>query len=327
MLHSIRLAVLALLVGSAVWLSACTPQTTLEITSTPTRRGTLIPFYSATPSSTPSPIDRITPSPLPSPTPTMRSHTIQRGQDLGGIAFSYRVSLQALLEANPGVDPYLLVVGSTLNIPPSVDAAEQTPVPTPVAVELSPANCSIGREGGAWCFAIVTNHQEYDVEGVSAIIRVADEKAEHVVSQTAITPLDLLPSGSTLPLAAYFQPRLPAEPLQVSIELLTSLPVPSDHLRYLPAGVENLIVRISEDGLEAEVTGEVRIDVEEEVTGWVRVALVAYNSEGKVIGLRRWDSENPLQSGRGQFFRSWVYSTGAEIERIEAYIEARPDQR
>jgi LysM repeat protein len=325
--HPIRLVVLAMLVITVTLVAACAPQATQEPAPTPTRQGTLVPFHSATPSSTPSPVDQTTPTPLPSPTPTMRSHTIQRGQDLGGIAFSYRVSLQALLEANPDVDPYFLVVGSNLNIPPSLEPAEQTPVPTPVAVEISPVLCSIGREGGAWCFTLVTNPQDYDVESVSAIIRIADENAGEVISQVAFGPLDLLPAGGSMPLAAYFPPRLPKAPLQASAELLTSLPVFPGSERYLSVQIENLDVNISEDGLSGEVRGEIIPGEAGQEDSLVRMVLIGYDSQGNIAGLRRWENENPLRAGRRHPFTIWVYSTGAEIEQVEVFAEARLDQR
>lgn len=314
---------LFVLILAAALVSACTPQAIPLPTHTVEVQGTLIPFYTATPSRTPAPVDRTTPTPLPSPTPTMRSHTIRRGQDLGGIAYAYRVSLQALMDANPDVNPYLLVVGSTLNIPPSRVVVGQTPMPTPVSVQLSPVHCNAGREGGAWCFAHVTNPQEFDIESVSAVIRIAGEQVDQVISQVAIAPLDLLPAGGTIPLAAYFPPVVPNEPLQASIELLTSLPVLAENERYVQVQIEDLRVAISEDGLSAEVSGELLPGENEEANIIARVALVAYDGDGQVVGVRRWDSEAPLSAGSGLAFTTWVYSMAGPIERVAALAEAR----
>ncbi|HSV85912.1 MAG TPA: LysM domain-containing protein [Levilinea sp.] len=324
--HPNRFSLLALMLAAAL-ISACAPQAIPVPTHTPLPQGTLIPFSTTTPSLTAPPIERTTPTPLPSPTPTMRSHTIRRGQDLGGIAFAYRVSLQALMAANPDVNPNLLVVDSTLNIPHSAVVSGQTPVPTPVPVQLSPVHCNRGREGGAWCFALASNRQDYDIESVSAIIRIAGEKVDHVVSQVAVAPLDLLPAGGRIPLVAYFPPRIPDEPLQASIELVTSLPVFPENERYVQVLIEDLAVTISEDGLEAEVSGEL-IHRENEATDVIaRIALVAYDGEGYVVGVRRWDSDAPLPAGSGLPFTSWVYSTGGQILRVDAFAEARRDQR
>jgi LysM repeat protein len=320
----IRYVVLAIILSIAAAITACTPQTIQDPIPTSTLPGTLTPFHTATISSTPTPIDRTTPSPLPSPTPTLRSHIITRGEDLGGIAFRYRVGLPALLEVNPDVDPYFLVVGSTLNIPTSNEPIEQTPAPTPVAIQFSPVECNPGRDGGAWCFVLVTNPQSFDVESISAIIRVADEGAEEVISQIAVAPLDLLPAGSSMPLAAYFPPKLPNEPLQASAELLTSLPVFPDSERFLPVKIEELTINISDGGMEAEVSGQVKLADGEQEAGLVWVAAVAYDQHGAVIGLRRWENKTPLPGGKGQRFTFWVYSTGSAIERVEVLAEAKP---
>jgi len=46
-----------------------------------------------------------------------RTHTVQSGETLFAIARKYGVKLDALLAANPGLDPKRLKVGQTLNVP------------------------------------------------------------------------------------------------------------------------------------------------------------------------------------------------------------------
>jgi LasA protease len=75
--------------------------------------------------------------PLPSPTPdqphllpTVRSaseqYVIQSGDTLGGVATMYGVDLDSILASNPGVDPYLLSIGQTINIPAPVPGVPGT---------------------------------------------------------------------------------------------------------------------------------------------------------------------------------------------------------
>ena len=52
----------------------------------------------------------------PSP-PSFRKHTIRQGETLYIIARKYGVSVDALLKANPGIDPRKLQVGQTINVP------------------------------------------------------------------------------------------------------------------------------------------------------------------------------------------------------------------
>lgn len=57
------------------------------------------------------------------------SYTIRPGDTFYAIAARYGISLQALIAANPGVDPNRLVVGQTICIP---TVAPPTPVTPPV---------------------------------------------------------------------------------------------------------------------------------------------------------------------------------------------------
>ena len=62
---------------------------------------------------TPSP----TPTPNPVPTPAARGHTVRPGETMAAIARLYRIDLNALLAANPGVDPRRLQPGQRVIVP------------------------------------------------------------------------------------------------------------------------------------------------------------------------------------------------------------------
>ena len=68
------------------------------------------------------PIVDTAPPPQPIPAATTE-HTIAKGEYLSTIAKKYGVSLKAILEANPGVDPKRLQIGKKLNIPAPTAAA------------------------------------------------------------------------------------------------------------------------------------------------------------------------------------------------------------
>ncbi len=57
------------------------------------------------------------PHPLPPPREFVDSYTVQAGDTLGSIAQGYGITLEALMQANPSVDPNLIAVGTVLNIP------------------------------------------------------------------------------------------------------------------------------------------------------------------------------------------------------------------
>jgi len=308
----------------AFLLTACTPAPVIPI-PIPTHAGELTPYRTRTPAATQTPGRPATSTSLPSPTTTPRTHIIQRGETMLGIALLYRVSLEALIAANPKVNPNLMVVGTTLVIPASSGTQvtpDILPTPTPVTVRLEAVNCVADAGGGAWCFVLARNRQKKSVENVSGLIRIADINGEKMQTQTAFALLNLIPAGAALPLAAYFPAPVPF-PLQASAELLTALPSSGNDQRYLPVKLEDFRVDIAGNGRSAVVKGTLALDVEEGQASLVWVAVVAYDAAGQVVGLRRWENQAPLKKGGKMDFSQEVYSSGDPIARAEALVEAR----
>lgn len=90
---------------------------------------------------------------------TVEGYVIQPGDTLGVIANTWTVSVSALQEANPGVDPGNLQVNGLLTIPPwgtGIDAADLRPRVTPVASTRQPGDPPLEHEvvGGDFIAAI-----------------------------------------------------------------------------------------------------------------------------------------------------------------------------
>lgn len=313
------LAVAALVLAA----SACSAPPAPSVTSTPTPRYELTPYQARTKTPSPAHITPATPTPLPSATPTPQTHVVVKGQDMFGIALYYGVSLEALQTANPTVNPNFLSIGTSLVIPgegrPTPTVANPTPTALPVQT-LDP-NCLPSQEGGLWCFVAVTNPGDGRLESLSARLRLASPAGEYREVE-AYSPLNLLEPGEQMPLAAYFSGPLPQE-VQITGEILTALPVSDEDLRYLPARLEGIIFEVVSGGLSAEVSGEILVEGEAQAqTVWV--VLTAYDAGGQVVGLRRWENEQPLLVGERLAFVAQVYSLGPVIARVEALVEARP---
>jgi LysM repeat protein len=90
-----------------------TPDTNVAVTPAPETNVT-----------TPAPAPVVTPAPVvePTPPPTTEDYTVIKGDVLATIAKKSNVSLKALLEANPGVDPKKLKVGQKLHLPQAAAA-------------------------------------------------------------------------------------------------------------------------------------------------------------------------------------------------------------
>jgi hypothetical protein len=194
-----------------------------------------------------------------------------------------------------------------------------------VSLSLEQPNCLPAADGGAWCFVLVRNDQDFSIESLQATIRLADQQASQVLSQTAFAALNQVLPGGTLPLMAYFAPPLPAPPYQASVELNAALPVAPDSLRYLPVTVAGNMESLSPSGQAARVSGSVQLGETDQSASQVWVAAAAFDSAGHVVGVRRWEQGGlSLSAGESLPFSFQVYSAGPAIERVEFWAEAQP---
>ena len=90
----------------------------------------------------------VTPEPTPTPVPTeTRVHVVARGESLSTIAQKEHVSLKALQEANPTVEPTKLQIGQKLNIPGGSTSTASTTSTT--AVEPGATDVYVVKSGDA----------------------------------------------------------------------------------------------------------------------------------------------------------------------------------
>ncbi len=259
-----------------------------------------------------------------------------------GIAIQYGIELDALLAANPTVNPRLLSVGTELVIPLNGNDAEVMPTLTPVALSLSDPRCYPSTDGGAWCVIQVENTRDFSLENLSAWIGLFDDSGDQFASETAYSPLNHLPPGGRLPLMAFFPPPLP-DSFTVRSELLTSFTIREDIPRYLKAAIQLESIETSEDGIEAIVNGQV---VFTSSAGppprQVGVVITALGADDRIVGMRK--AEYSLSCGTPQesvtpqtpsitstvsscpplSFELSVYSLGPQIHQVEGLVEATP---
>ncbi len=293
--------------------------------NTPTA-GLLTPYATRTASSTPPPPDPATVTPFPTPTSTPRTHVVNTGEDMLSIAFRYGITLEELKAANPEVNPNLMSVDTVLIIPAasqSETTAGALPSPTAAGALLGEVICYPSAEGGLWCFAPVENPNDFPLESITAQVRLADAAGVQIEERTALTPLNLLPAHSTLPLMVYF-PGPVAPVYQVNASFQTALPVQSGESRYLPAQIENLQIDLNAAGLSAQVSGEVFIPQNTSPVRSVWIAAIAYNAEGDINGVRRWENTDSLAAGDKLPFSLSVYSMGSPISKVDVFVEVRP---
>jgi LysM repeat protein len=258
---------------------------------------------------------------LPSPTPFV--HEVVQGDTLLAIAIRYGVPVEAILAANPGIDPRILSIGMQIVIPLGEDGQTALPTAAPLPVTLDDPACLPTLVGDLWCFVLARNSLDQPVESVAAQITLVDETGDPVASLSASPPLNLIPPGGALPLLAYFAGPLP-ENLVPTARLETAFPVRELDQRYLAAFMEIQASEISANGLSAQISGRLRLQGEDGPASELRVAAIAYAGDGSVVGTRLWEDLEGLPSGQRRAFTLTVYTLGEKIERVEVFSEARP---
>jgi LysM repeat protein len=306
-----------LLITLVLILSSCDQATPL---ATPTSRATgiLTPYHTLTPSPiVPTATIMVVIPVTPAPTPTPFTHKVIKGETMLGIAFQYGVSLDDVKAANPTVDPQFLSVGTNLVIPIRGEIPEIIPTPTPAQVSVDQSRCYRSGEGGAWCIVAVLNELKTGVENISVWIGLFTKQGVNISNETVYAALNLLKPGDTIPLMIYFKPPIPEE-IQSQSRLLSALEVVEDDPRYLKSQADIDQVVISQDGSQAEVSGEVNLGNNNSLPSQVWALAVAYDANGNIIGSRKWESAGETQ------FAITVYSLAGAIDHVMVLTEARP---
>lgn len=276
----------------------------------------LQPYLTQTPASTSTP-NVLVILETPQPTVTLQIYIVEAGDTISEIAEKFKIPQSDLIAANPDVNPNALTIGQTLFIPdpsaPIAAASTLTPVPVPVTQTV----CHPTADSGNWCFALIQNNSADALENVSAQITLFDEGQSIIASQTAFLPLDVIAPNAVLPVYVFF-PNTPAN-VRPQVQVLSAMPGGS---AYLPALLNNIITQIDWSGKSARVSGQVFLPAESNAATQVWVAAVAYDKNGTVVGVRRWEG-GALQPGGWLSFDFSVASAGGRIEAVEFFVQAR----
>jgi hypothetical protein len=190
-----------------------------------------------------------------------------------------------------------------------------------VLVPVTQTVCHPTADNGLWCFALIQNNTPDILENVSAQITLLDENNNALASQTAFTPLDIIPPNSSMPVYVFF-PNISAS-VNIQVQLLNAIQLNSNNARYLPATLNNTIAQIAWNGLTAQLSGQIHLPAESTAATQVWVAAVAYDKDGHVVGVKRWEG-GAIQPGGSITFSFLVSSLGSAIDAVEFFVQAKP---
>ena len=297
-------------------ITACAPA---PVPSQKTFNNSLEPYTIATPSPTSTPnVLVIVETPIPTSTPFV--YTIKIGDTFSELAEQFKISQDDLRAANPDVSPNSMSVGATLLIPDSSNTlAARGATPTPVPVPVTQTVCHPTADNGLWCFALIQNNTPDTLENVFAQITLLDENNNALASQTAFMPLDIIPPNESLPVYVFFPNTTASADIQVQV--LSA--IQSNTSRYLPTDLNNVVTQIDWNGLTAQLSGQVSLPAESTAATQVWVAAVAYDKDGRVVGIKRWEG-GAIQPGGSIPFSFLVSSLGSAIDAVEFVVQARP---
>ncbi|MEA5079584.1 MAG: LysM domain-containing protein [Anaerolineaceae bacterium] len=315
-----------LLLGGMLGLTACA-------SGAPTQPGgfagvdALTPYNTATSTATLTitPVNAPTQTPKPTITPTTFIYTAKTNDTMWTIAAKNGVSLDAILKANPDVNPYTLSAGTQVVVPPSSGSTSGTPTPisaTAVPLVLKEPVCAPSLTGGLYCFALVENNQEYSVQNLTAQFTLTNPETGEQVEAVGSLPLNQLKSKDSLPLFAYFAPPVFAIP-RVTLTLLTALPVSSTSTSVLEVSIQNSKIEIASDGNSATVSASLALKDAASTANHLWVAAVAYDAQGNVVGVRQYEKNADLSKGQSTDFTLYVYSISNKIDHVDLFGEAK----
>jgi hypothetical protein len=83
-------------------------------------------------------------------------------------------------------------------------------------------------------------------------------------------------------------------------------------------------IEIAVDGLSAVASGSFQLSDVQAAASRIQAAAIAYDAQGRVTGVRQWESVQPLSGSAPVNFQFTVYAAGAAIDRVIVLVEAYP---
>jgi LysM repeat protein len=253
------------------------------------------------------------------------TYLVKKGDTLGGIAYTYGISVEVLEAANPSAQPAFLSIGAVLTIPVVLDSgafnvvAAASPTPMPLTLTAGPA-CYRQVTGALYCLVEARNPGPAPLDNVSAQIALIGPKGEVLASEITYSALDLILPGNGAPLAAWF-PSSPSGMVAPVAQAVSAEPAPAGALPAISLDISSPQMAPAEGqaGLWT-VTGQVRNGSALAVSS-VRLVLTLYDHKKQIVGYRQEDLPGGLAAGASLGFSLSAASLGGPAESYAVVAE------
>ncbi len=298
------------------FLSACAPGSESSTASTLEIAPPVNPYQSSTETPAAPTATVVIPTEAPLlPTATPFIHEVQPGDTLYGLAITYNVSLDKLVEANLGVDTSLLSIGTELVIPLSEEDDQGFPTPIPMPLELEEPACYPTRDRDLWCLIMVGNQEQKVVENITMAFNLY-QGSELVRSQAAYPPLNYLFPGQSIPVAGLIMDADPDQ-YQISAVMITALP--SEREEPLTE-ITDYTISYALNNTVATIVGSVEVLDTEKKDHQIWIAAAGL-SDGDPVGVRKWISTEEIKADTEYSFEINLYSLGPSIDQVLLFSE------
>jgi LysM repeat protein len=274
--------------------------------------------------STPSPIT-MTSTVLPSETNIQSTstpflYTVELNDTLTAIAIKFNISLEELVAANPSVGSQALTVGLVLVIPTPLNI-DSEPTSTPLPVTIQQTQCYQNQDDSLWCLSLLKNEFSDVIQNLSIRFSLLDSNRLVVKDQTAYAPMDILAPGKSIVLGTIFKSPIP-DGFSIQAQIISASRLPAVNLHYLEVNFQNYLVQVDWEGKNAEVSGQIMLANQSNPANRIWILAMAYDGSDKIIGFRRWESNETLAPNESLSFNFEVSSLGPDIDHVEILVEA-----
>ena len=272
------------IIALSILIGACGVDNSITVTPTLRRMPTTtpLPLVPNAPTNTPPPLPTLPPTPAPV------AYKIQKGDTLIAIASKFNVSLEAIDKLNPGLNPANLQPGQTILLPPDTQglAAASIPLPaiTPLPITLGAFYCSPTPSSSVICLSEFKNTGNAPIVNLSAQVNLLNADNSPGANAVAFSPLDVIPVGVSVPLAAMFPQAALSSNRVASSAVLTAEAASALAERFVMLNVSGAAGSSSPSGFI--INGNVINPASVEVKSVVIVATV-YNAAGAVTSYRK----------------------------------------